>query len=65
MLERCHQLWVPRFCQSALGSKNLLFGGLRWLQSVQIQLPARAATTKASTELLGYDKLWKRIESFY
>jgi hypothetical protein len=23
------------------------------------------ATTKASTELLGYDKLWKRIESFY
>ena len=50
MLERCHQLWAPRFCQSALGSQNLLFGGLRWLQSVQIQLPAGAATATASTD---------------
>jgi len=50
MLERFHQLWAPRFCQSALGSQSLPFGGLRWLQSVQIQLPAGAATAKASTD---------------
>jgi len=31
-----------------LGSQNLLFSGLRWLQSLHIQLPAAAAT--ASTD---------------
>ena len=46
-LELCHQIWAPRFCQSALGSQNLPFGELRWLQSVQIQLPAGAATASA------------------
>ena len=40
----------PRFCQSALGSQNLLFCGLRWLHSVQIQLPAGTATETASTD---------------
>jgi len=50
MLERCHQLWAPRFFQSSLGlgSQNLVFSGLRWLQSLHIQLPAAAAT--ASTD---------------
>jgi len=52
MLERCHQLWAPRFCQSALGSQNLPFDGWRWLQSVQIKLPAGAATSTASTDQL-------------
>ena len=50
MLECCHQLWVPRFCKSALGSQNLTFGKLRWLESVQIQLLAGAATATASTD---------------
>ena len=51
MLVRCHQLWAPRFCQSALrlSSQNLLFGRLRWLQSGQIQLPEAGAAT-ASTD---------------
>ena len=50
MLERCHQLWAPRFCQPSLGlgSQNLLFSRLIWLQSSHIQLPAAAAT--ASTD---------------
>ena len=50
MLECCHQLWAPSFCQHllGLGSQNLLFSGLRWLQSLPIQLPAAAAT--ASTD---------------
>ncbi len=50
MLECSHQLWAPSFCQSALGSQNFLFGGLRWLKYVQIQLPAGAATATASTD---------------
>ena len=50
MLEICHQLWAPGFCQPllGLGSQNFLFCGLRWLQSLHIQLPAAAAT--ASTD---------------
>jgi hypothetical protein len=50
MLECCHQLWTPRFCQPSLGlgSQNIFFSGLRWLQSLHIQLPAAAAT--ASTD---------------
>jgi len=50
MLERWHQLWAQGFCQPSLGlgSQNLLFSGLRWLQSLHIQLPAAAAT--ASTD---------------
>jgi len=50
MLERCHQLWTPRLCQSALDSQNLLFGRLRWLQSVQIQLIAGVTTRTASAD---------------
>ena len=50
MLEFFHQLWAPRFCQSALGSHSLPFFRLRWLQSVQVQLPAGKATATASTE---------------
>ena len=50
MLECCHQLWTPRFCQSALDSQNLLFGRLRWLHSVQIQLLAGVTTTTASAD---------------
>jgi hypothetical protein len=52
MLERCHQLWAPRFCQPSLGlgSQNLLFSGLRWLQSLHIQLPAVVATDSADPD---------------
>ena len=50
MLERWHQLRAPGFCQPSLGlgSQNLLLSGLRWQQSLHIQLPAAAAT--ASTD---------------
>ena len=52
MLERCHQLWAPGFCQPSLGlgSQNLLFSGLRWLQSLHIQLPAVVATASADPD---------------
>jgi hypothetical protein len=52
MLERWPQLLAPGFCQPSLGlgSQNLLFSGLRWLQSLHIQLPAVVATASADPD---------------